>query len=65
MTPNVTGMDAEGVNYDGHWSWIYAFNDDVRKRIDNTKITSASDVKNENCTVDGNMWDWLSKQTKA
>ncbi len=65
MTPNVTGMDAEGVNYDGHWSWIYAFNDDVKKRIDNTKITSASDVKNENCTVDGNMWDWLSKQTKA
>lgn len=65
MTPNVMGMDAEGIKYNGHYSWIYAFNDDVKKRVDNTKITSASDVKNENCTVEANMWDWLSKQTKA
>lgn len=65
MTEKVTGKDAEGVNYDGHWSWIYAFNDDVKKRIDNTAITSASDVNHTKCTVEANMWDWLSKQTKA
>lgn len=65
MTENVTGEDVAGQRYNGHYSWVYAFNDSLTKRIDNTAITSASDVNHNNCTVDGNMWDWLSKQTKA
>mgnify|MGYP001115203557 CR=1 FL=1 len=65
MTENVTGEDVAGQRYNGHYSWVYAFNDSLTKRIDNTAIISASDVNHNNCTVDGNMWDWLSKQTKA
>ncbi len=51
--------------YDGHWSWIYAFNDDVKKQIDNSKINSVDDLTSANCTAEGNMWKWLSEQTNA
>ena len=49
--------------YDGHWSWIYAFNDQVTTRFDPTAVTSVDDLVPENCTVtDVNLWEWLSAQ---
>lgn len=65
VTEHVLGKDKEGQQYDGHWSWIYAFNDDVKKRVDNAKINSKEDITVANCTQDGNMWQWLAEQTKA
>lgn len=64
LRDKVTGADKEGNAYDGHWSWIYAFNDDVKEEFDNSKITGEEYLKSSNCTKDGNMWQWLSEQTK-
>lgn len=64
ITEHVIGKDIADNQYDGHWSWIYAFNDDVKKRIDNTKINAKDDVTVANCTVDANMWEWMSEQKK-
>lgn len=61
---NVTGADAAGNKYDGHWSWIYAFNDDVKKEFDNSKVTGEDYLTPANCNKDGNMWQWISEQTK-
>ena len=48
--------------YDGHWSWIYAFNDQVTTRIDTAKVASVADLTPENCTVtDVNLWQWMSQ----
>ncbi len=68
---NVTGTDDPNPSsgwgtpgfYDGHWSWIYAFNDEVKNELDTSKVNSAADVTPENCTKDGNMWQWLASQT--
>lgn len=50
--------------YDGHWSWIYAFNDQVTTRFDPAKVSSVDDLTSANCTVDGvNLWQWMSEQT--
>ncbi len=51
--------------YDGHWVWVYAFNDQVKTQFDNSTITSKEDMTSANCTKEGNMWQWLSEQTKA
>ena len=34
--------------YDGHWSWIYAFNDQVTTRFDPAKVASVSDLTSAN-----------------
>lgn len=50
--------------YDGHWSWIYAFNDQVTTRFDPAKVSSVDDLTSANCTVDGvNLWQWMSEQS--
>lgn len=74
---NVKGTDDPNPNpgygqagfYDGHWSWIYAFNDQVKTEMDVTKITTdtegkhnIADIKPENCTKEGNMWTWMAQQ---
>ncbi len=51
--------------YDGHWSWINAFNDDVKTEMDMTKVNSIADLKPENCTKTGNMWEWIAAQEKG
>lgn len=71
LTDNVRGTDDPNPwswtgsgTYDGHWSWIYAFNDQVTTRIDTAKVSSAADLTPENCTVtDVNLWQWLSEQS--
>ena len=71
--PNVTGQDDPEPSsgwgtkgfYDGHWSWIYAFNDDVKTEFDNSKVTSQEYLQPENCTKEGNMWTWLASQVKS
>lgn len=61
--PNPWSWTGSGT-YDGHWSWIYAFNDQVTTRIDTAKVSSAADLTPENCTVtDVNLWQWLSEQS--
>lgn len=62
--PNPTSWGAPSGCYMGHWSWIHAFNDDVKKQFDNSKITGVDYLKPENCTKDGNMWQWLAAQAK-
>lgn len=61
--PNPSSWGGQAGCYMGHWSWICAFNDDVKKEIDNSKVTSQSYLTPENCTKDGNMWQWLASQT--
>jgi len=76
---NVRGTDdPEGV-YMGHYSWVYAFNDQVKKEFDAEKakadlknveiehgeVKSKNNyVTNANCTKKGNMWKWLAQQRK-
>lgn len=62
--PNPSSWTGSGF-YDGHWVWIYAFNDDVKKQFDNSTISSAADITSAKCTAAGNMWQWLAEQTKA
>lgn len=71
--PNVTGVDDPKPSsgwgtpgfYDGHWSWIYAFNDDVKTEIDNSQVTSQDYLTAANCTKAGNMWEWIAAQKKS
>lgn len=71
--PNVTGVDDPNPSsgwgtpgfYDGHWSWIYAFNDDVKTEIDNSQVTSQDYLTAANCTKAGNMWEWIAAQKKS
>ncbi len=63
--PNPWSWTGSGT-YDGHWSWIYAFNDQVNTRFDTATIKSVDDLKPENCTVtDVNLWAWMSEQRLA
>ena len=62
---SVQGTDAPGVTYDGHWSWIYVFNDGVKKQFDNSKVTGVEYLTPANCNVDANLWQWLAAQKKA
>ncbi|ORX84840.1 hypothetical protein BCR32DRAFT_325747 [Anaeromyces robustus] len=79
LTDKVRGSDDPNAVYMGHYSWVYAFNDEVKKEFDNNaalsdfsnitiqngKVTSKNNyVTSANCNVDGNMWAWLSAQTK-
>lgn len=70
LTDNVRGTDDPNPwswtgsgTYDGHWSWIYAFNDQVTTRFDTAKVSGVEDLIPENCTVtDVNLWTWLAAQ---
>lgn len=74
MTDHVRGTDdpnpaaswgtTEGC-YMGHWVWIEALNDNVKKQFDNSKVTGAEYLTSANCTADGNLWQWLAAQKKA
>ncbi|KAL6618412.1 alpha/beta-hydrolase [Neocallimastix sp. 'constans'] len=79
LTDHVIGTDDPEVQYMGHYSWVYAFNDQVKNQFDNTKvvadfenitikdgkvITTDNYVTNANCNKDGNMWSWLASQRK-
>lgn len=60
--PNPSSWMGAGF-YDGHWSWIYVFNDQVTTRFDLAAVTSVEDLVPENCTVTGvNLWEWLAAQ---
>lgn len=64
----VTGNDSDAT-YNGHWSWIHTFNDDVKKEFDNSALTGitaenyADKLLPANCNKDGNMWQWIAGQT--
>ncbi len=61
---SVVGTDAPGVTYDGHWSWIYVFNDGVKKEFDNEKVTGVEYLTPANCTKDASLWQWMAAQKK-
>lgn len=62
--PNPSGWFGSGFYY-GHWSWIYAFNDQVTTRFDPGSVHSVDDLVPENCTVtDVNLWAWLAEQSR-
>jgi len=76
---HVRGTDDPNAIYQGHYSWVYAFNDQVNKEFDNAKVledfenvtieagkvTSQNNyLRNANCQKDGNMWTWLAAQSK-
>ncbi len=73
LTDKVRGTDdpepwswTGGGTYDGHWSWIYAFNDQVTTRFDPAAVTAVEDLTPENCAVtDVNLWQWLAQQSLA
>ncbi len=65
MYEHVVGTDSPGTTYDGHWSWIYIFNDAVKTCFDNSKVTDAAYLTPANCTQQKNMWEWLASQKKA
>ena len=62
---SVQGTDAPGVTYDGHWSWIYVFNDGVKKQFDNSKVTGVEYLTPANCNADANLWQWIAAQKKS
>lgn len=62
--PNPTSWTGSG-KYDGHWVWIYAFNDQIKTQLDNSAISSLEGMTSAKCTKEGNMWQWLAQQTKA
>lgn len=62
--PNPSSFGGPAGYYMGHWSWICAFNDDVKTEMDLTKVSSQADLKPANCTKAGNMWEWLAAQKK-
>jgi len=68
LTEHVVGKEASNPETaylsQGHWSWIYAFNDDVKYEFDNSLITDVSYITPENCTKQADMWQWLSMQVK-
>jgi predicted peptidase len=76
---SLEGADIPGITYQGHWSWIYFFNDQVTGVQDVDSIKAADDLsafKASNETkggsataeVDGqsynNIYDWLNAQSK-
>jgi len=80
LTDKVVGEDDPEAIYMGHYSWVYAFNDDVKREFDNsmaladvsnvtydeTGIVNSTNnyVTNANCNKPGNMWAWLAQQSK-
>lgn len=66
MSAKVIGNDTgTPVEYMGHFSWIYVFNNEVKKEFDNSAVTGTEYLTAANCTKDGNMWTWMAQQTKA
>jgi len=60
--PNPSSWFGSGF-YDGHWSWIYVFNDQVTTRFDSDKVISQDFLTAENCDVTGvNLWEWMASQ---
>jgi len=79
LKEKVIGTDDPEAVYMGHYSWVYAFNDQVKNQFDNAKalkdfpnvtiengtVTSKDNyVTNANCKEEGNMWSWLAAQKK-
>lgn len=61
--PNPSSWFGPAGTYMGHWSWIYAFNDQVTTRFDPAKVTSEDYLIPENCDVTGvNLWAWMAEQ---
>lgn len=58
----VVGNDSGKENeYDGHWSWIYLFHDEVKK--DQADYNTIAAPSTKDVTVDGKavgIWEWLS-----
>lgn len=74
---SVPSSDVDGVDYLGHWSWIYFFNNQVGGVQDPSKVRESSDLTgfvpsnadkggSSTATVDGktytNVFDWLNDQ---
>ena len=67
-------VNVDGVNYDGHWSWIYTLRDECvnvqpTEGADGDMTISDLDLEST-ATVqiggeDVTLWDWLAAQTKA
>jgi len=79
FTDKVRGEDDPDALYMGHYSWVYAFNDNVKTEFDNAKaladyenvtfeagvVSSTNNyVTSANCTKKANMWTWLAEQSK-
>lgn len=79
LKEKVVGTDDPDAIYMGHYSWVYAFNDQVKEQFDNAKalkdfpnvtieegtLTSKDNyVTSANCNEGGNMWSWLAAQRK-
>ncbi len=62
---NVKGKDSPDTTYMGHYSWVYVFNDEVKTRFDNSKVTGVDDLTPANCTETANLWQWLAAQKKG
>lgn len=65
LTEKVLGKDKADTEYNGHWSWIYVFNDDVKTEFDNAKVSGVDYLTPANCNVSANMWKWVSEQSKT
>ena len=68
-------VNVEGVNYDGHWSWIFTLRDEC-KYVQPTEGAEGGDLalsdldpsSTETVTVDGEevtLWGWLAAQVKS
>lgn len=68
-------VNVEGVNYDGHWSWIYTLRDEC-VNVQPTEGADGADLtlgdldpaSTEKVTIDGEevtLWGWLAAQVKA
>ena len=76
MFENVTGIDEDGKSYNGHWSWIRLFNNQVTGAQDPEKIMNATKEENYGFapTNEGggtiapqgyqNIFAWLNAQSK-
>lgn len=74
----VQGLDMKGVDYLGHWSWIYFFNNqvsgvqDVKQVAENEGLTGFEPTNNNGGSVRAtngdetyhNLFDWLNDQKK-
>ena len=68
-------VNVEGVNYDGHWSWIFTLRDEC-KYVQPTEGADGADLtlgdldpaSTEKVTIDGEevtLWGWLAAQVKS
>ena len=67
-------VTVEGVNYDGHWSWIYALRDEcvnvqpTAGANGDMTIADLDPASTEKVQVGGEnvtLWGWLAAQSKA